>query len=202
MISIDYLITALIVILIPGTGVIYTISIGLTQGKRASIMAALGCTLGIIPSLLACVLGLSALFHSSSLLFEIVRYVGVLYLTYLAYLTYKNATKIDFKQPSRKSSRLKIALHGCLINILNPKLSIFFLAFLPQFVVVTEQPVYQLLTLGLVFMLLTFSVFILYGLLANSFSSVLRSEKAAANTQYFFSLSFALLAIKLAATDR
>jgi len=202
MISIDYLLTALIVILIPGTGVIYTISIGLTQGKRASMIAALGCTFGIIPSLLACVLGLSALFHSSTLLFEIVRYIGVFYLIYLAYLTYKNAGSLKFETQQRKTKAVKIALHGCLINILNPKLSIFFLAFLPQFVTATNAPTYQLLTLGVVFMLLTFIVFIVYGLLANMFSGVLKSEKSAANTQYFFSMSFALLAIKLAITDR
>jgi len=166
------------------------------------MIAALGCTFGIIPSLLACVLGLSALFHSSTLLFEIVRYIGVFYLIYLAYLTYKNAGSLKFETQQRKTKAAKIALHGCLINILNPKLSIFFLAFLPQFVTATDAPTYQLLTLGLVFMLLTFIVFIVYGLLANIFSGVLKSEKSAANTQYFFSMSFALLAIKLAITDR
>ena len=94
MISIEFLLTSLIVVLIPGTGVIYTVSVAMFRGFKASWFAALGCTLGILPSLLASVLGLAAIFHSSALAFSLVKYVGVVYLVYLAVMMYKDSNTL------------------------------------------------------------------------------------------------------------
>lgn len=202
--SIEYLLTALIVILIPGTGVIYTISNGLFHGVKATLFAALGCTLGIIPSLLACVLGLSVLLHSSAVAFEIIRYIGVAYLLYLAWVTYSQSTALSFAKKTKRLSHRQILLRGCLINVLNPKLSIFFMAFLPQFISVADQsPTLQLMTLGIVFMLMTLMVFIVYGLLANHLRQYMDStNNMARNSQRLFSVCFAAMAVKLAITEK
>src|SRR6185295_6553895 len=97
MISIEFLITSLIVVLIPGTGVIFTVSTGIVQGRKASIYAALGCTAGILPHLLATVLGLAAVMHTSALAFQVLKYAGALYLLYVAYATWqdKSAFAVD-----------------------------------------------------------------------------------------------------------
>src|SRR5918912_1407319 len=92
MIKLNFLLTPLIVVLIPGTGVIYTISTGLTLGKRASIFAALSCTAGIVPHLVATILGLSALMHTSALAFQVLKVAGILYLFYLAAMTWRDKT--------------------------------------------------------------------------------------------------------------
>lgn len=203
MINTEFLFTALIVILIPGTGVIYTLSNGLFHGVKASIFAALGCTLGIIPSLLASVLGLSVLLHTSALAFEIIRYIGVAYLLYLAWMTYRQSTNLQLSEKPVALNYLQIALRGALINVLNPKLSLFFMAFLPQFINLSEQTHSQLFTLGLVFMLMTLMVFIVYGLLANSVNRYVHSSNNFAKTsQKLFSLCFAAMAAKLAIIEK
>ena len=168
MVSTEFLLTSLVVILIPGTGVIYTVSNGLFLGWRASIVAACGCTAGIIPHLTACILGLSAILHMSALAFQTIKFAGVAYLFYLAWSMWRETGSIKFNSPSTKKSLWQIATRGFLINILNPKLSIFFLAFLPLFVSPeTTSPIFQLLTLSIIFMGQTLFIFILYGLSAN-----------------------------------
>jgi len=135
MITLDFLITSLIVVLIPGTGVVFTVSTGLVQGRRASLYASLGCTAGIVPHLLATVLGLAALLHTSALAFQALKFAGVAYLFYLAWATWRDkaAFAVDDRAPAARSAG-SIVVKAFLLNILNPKLSIFFLAFLPQFV--------------------------------------------------------------------
>ena len=148
MISIEFLITSLVVVLIPGTGVIYTVSTGLVQGRAASVYASLGCTAGIVPHLVATILGLAAVMHTSALAFQVLKYAGVAYLFYVA----------------------SIVVKAFLLNILNPKLTLFFLAFLPQFVEPgAAQPLAQLLTLSAIFMAMTFGVFVVYGFVAHAF---------------------------------
>lgn len=204
MVSTEFLITSLIVVLLPGTGVIYTISTGLFQGARASLFAALGCTAGIIPSLLACILGLATIMHTSALLFQIVKFAGVGYLLYLAWGMWKDTGGLVLDDIGERVSMLKVSSRGFLINILNPKLSVFFLAFLPQFIPVqAEAPLINMLILGLVFMGMTLLVFILYGLLANSVSAyILNSPKLMKYVQRSFSATFAMLGAKLAFTER
>ena len=134
MFSTEFLITSLVVVLVPGTGVIYTVSTGLFLGRRASIAAACGCTAGIIPHLTASILGLSAILHMSAVAFQLIKYAGAIYLLYLAWSMWRETGALRFNSPAAKNSVRQIALRGFLLNILNPKLSIFFLAFLPLFV--------------------------------------------------------------------
>ena len=204
MITLNFLVTSLIVVLIPGTGVIYTISTGLTLGRRASIFAALGCTAGIVPHLAATVLGLSAVMHTSALAFHVLKYAGVAYLFYLAYATWRDKTAFAMDKPSSKATAASLVTKALFINILNPKLTLFFLAFLPQFIAHdAHAPLLQLLTLSGVFMAMTFAVFVVYGLLATAFrAAVLESPRVQAWLRRSFAATFAGLALNLALSDR
>jgi len=205
MISLEFLITSLVVVLIPGTGVIYTVSTGIVQGRKASTYAALGCTAGILPHLLATVLGLAAVMHASALAFQVLKYAGVAYLFYVAYATWrdKSAFTVDATHP--KASATGVVVKAFLLNILNPKLTIFFLAFLPQFVDPNAgQPLLQLLVLSAVFMAMTFAVFVVYGFVAHAFRRlVVESACVQSWLRHGFAAAFAGLGAKLAlTTDR
>lgn len=202
MISAQFLMTSFIVVLMPGTGVIYTVSNGLFLGKRAGMAAACGCTAGIIPHLAASVLGLSAILHTSALMFQAIKYAGALYLLYLAWAMWHDTGMIRIKSPSQANSLGRIAARGILINILNPKLSIFFLAFLPHFISPEAGPaLFQFMVLSLLFMAMTLIVFILYGLAANGVSRyIANSPRVLVRIQRSFALTFAALGIRLAAT--
>ena len=204
MITLNFLITSLIVVLIPGTGVVYTISTGLTYGKRASLFAALGCTAGIIPHLVASTLGLSALMHTSALAFQVLKYLGVAYLFYLAYATWRDKTGFTVENTPSKATATALITKAFLLNILNPKLTIFFLAFLPQFIAHnTATPWRQLLTLSGVFMLMTFVVFVFYGLVAHAFRRVvIESPRVQAWLRRSFAAAFVGLAVDLAMAER
>jgi threonine/homoserine/homoserine lactone efflux protein len=199
----EFLLTSLVVVLIPGTGVIYTVSTGLFRGWRASIAAAVGCTAGIVPHLLASILGLSAILHMSALAFQVLKYIGSAYLLFLAWSMWQETGTLKLNQPDKKNGIFQIAVKGILLNILNPKLSIFFLAFLPLFVShTTTSPIPQMLMLSAVFMLMTLIVFILYGILASRVSTYLvNSPKVIAGLQKSFAAIFAALATKLALSE-
>lgn len=204
MLSLNFLVTCLIVVLIPGTGVIFTVSTGLTAGKRASVFAALGCTAGILPHLLASVLGLSALLHTSALAFEVLKYAGVAYLLYLAYATWRDRSAFAMNDAPTVATARSLMLRGFLLNILNPKLTIFFLAFLPQFVAPgSTAPAVQMLVLSAVFMAMTFAVFVIYGLLANGFRrAVIDSPRVQNWLRRSFAAAFAGLGLNLAFAQR
>lgn len=204
MITLNFLLTSLIVVLIPGTGVVYTISTGLTLGKRASIFAALGCTAGIVPHLTATILGLSAVMHTSALAFQALKYAGVAYLFYLAYITWRDKSTFALDQTPQHATAGRLIIKALLLNILNPKLTLFFLAFLPQFITHDgPAPLLQLLTLSGVFMAMTFVVFIIYGLLAHAFrQAVIESPRVQSWLRRSFAAAFAGLAIDLALSDR
>ena len=204
MLSLNFLVTCLIVVLIPGTGVIFTVSTGLTAGKRASLFAALGCTAGIIPHLLASILGLSALLHTSALAFDLLKYAGVAYLLYVAYATWRDRSAFAVSDTPVVASARSLMLRGLLMNILNPKLTIFFLAFLPQFVAPgSTAPTVQMLVLSGVFMAMTLAVFVMYGLLANVFRrAVLESPRVQNWLRRSFSAAFAGLGLNLAFAQR
>lgn len=190
--------------MIPGTGVIFTVSTGLTAGKRASVFAALGCTAGIIPHLLASVLGLSALLHTSALAFDMLKYAGVAYLLYVSYATWRDRSAFAVSETPTLSSARSLMLRGLLMNILNPKLTIFFLAFLPQFVTPgSTAPALQMLVLSAVFMGMTFAVFVVYGLLANVFRrAVIESPRVQNWLRRSFAAAFAGLGLNLAFAQR
>ncbi len=163
----EFLVTALVIVIAPGTGVIYTLANGIGLGRRASIYAAFGCTLGIVPHIAASILGLAAIVHTSALAFDIVRYAGVAYLLYLAWSAWREGGALTVGEAGKQRRMGQIVRRGIAINLLNPKLSIFFVAFLPQFVdPVAAHPTLHMVTLALVFMALTFVVFVAYGLLA------------------------------------
>jgi threonine/homoserine/homoserine lactone efflux protein len=204
MFSAEFLLTSLVVVLVPGTGVIYTVSTGLALRWRASIAATIGCTAGILPHLTASVLGLSAILHMSARAFQVLKLAGALYLLYLAWSLWRDTGTFKFDRPAQKSDAFQIALKGFLINILNPKLTIFFFAFLPLFVSPdAASPTQQMLVLSAVFMGMTFVIFALYGILASGISAYLiNSPKAIKRMQQSFALIFAILATKLALSEQ
>lgn len=201
----EFLIAAMIVVVIPGTGVVYTVAVALRQGHQAAVAAALGCTLGIIPAILASSIGLAALMHTSAVLFQGVKYAGVAYLLYLAWQTLRESGPLEMKtEKSKKRSSVAIIRSGFLINILNPKLTVFFLAFLPQFINVnTGSPTYQMLLLGGIFMLMTFVVFVLYGTFASFVGQkVLNSECAMRWMRRLVAATFAGFGVRLALVEQ
>ena len=204
MISIEFLITSLIVVLIPGTGVVYTVSTGLVQGRKASVYAALGCTAGIVPHLLATILGLAAVMHTSAMAFQVLKYAGVAYLFYVAYATWRDKSAFAVDGSMSKTSAAGLVTKAFLLNILNPKLTIFFLAFLPQFVQPTgPEPLVQMLVLSAVFMAMTFGVFVAYGVVAHTFRKiVIESQRVQRWMRYSFAAVFAGLGAKLAASEQ
>lgn len=204
MITPEFLVTSLVVVLVPGTGVIYTVSTGLVHGRRASLYASLGCTAGIVPHLAASVLGLAAIMHASALAFQLLKYAGVLYLFYIAWATWRDKAAFALDGRVSRASATGLVVKAFLLNILNPKLTIFFLAFLPQFVQPEAGgPLAQMLTLSAVFMAMTFVVFVVYGFVAHAFRQrVIESARAQRWLRYTFAATFAALGAKLAAGDR
>lgn len=204
MFTTEFLLTALVVVLVPGTGVVFTVSTGLTLGRRASLFASIGCTLGIVPHLLATVLGLAALMHTSAVAFQLLKYAGVAYLLYLAVATWRDRSAFVVQPTERGIGAIGLVVKAFLLNILNPKLTIFFLAFLPQFVKPgAASPLLQLLGLSAVFMAMTFAVFVGYGLLAHAFrKAVIESPRVQAWLRRGFAGAFAGLGAQLAMTER
>jgi len=204
MISIEFLITSLIVVLVPGTGVIYTVSTGLVQGRKASVFAALGCTAGILPHLMATVLGLAAVMHTSALAFQTLKYAGVAYLFYVAYATWRDKSAFAIDENHSTNTAVGFVVKAFLLNILNPKLTIFFLAFLPQFVQPgTTEPLFQLLLLSATFMAMTFIIFAVYGFLAHAFrKAVIESPRVQTWLRSGFATAFASLGANLALTEK
>ena len=202
--SIDFLPTSLIIIVSPGTGVLYTLAAGLSRGSRASVVAAFGCTLGIVPHMAAAIMGLAALLHTSAVAFQTFKYVGVAYLLWMAWsaLRERGALRVETQNGAR--SIVGVTVHAILINILNPKLSIFFFAFLPQFVSADEaNPLLRMSELSAVFMALTFVVFVGYGLFAAAIRNhVISRPRVLTWMRRTFAGAFAALGAKLAFADR
>jgi threonine/homoserine/homoserine lactone efflux protein len=200
--SVEFLLTSLVVVATPGTGVIYTLAAGLTRGARTSIVAAAGCTLGIVPHMAAAITGVAALLHTSAVAFGVLKYAGVAYLLYMAWSTLKDKGALAVEQENTPSSPGKTITTGILINILNPKLTTFFFAFLPQFVS-SDDPrgVLLMLQLSTVFMLLTFVIFSVYGVFAAAMRErVVSRPRVMAWMRRVFAGSFVALGLKLALT--
>jgi threonine/homoserine/homoserine lactone efflux protein len=204
MMSIDFLVTTLIVVVSPGIGVLFTMATGLSRGGRASIVAAFGCTLGIVPHMVAAIMGLAALLHTSAIAFQTLKYLGVAYLLYMAWMTLKEHGALQVEKQVGTKSAMQVIVQAILINILNPKLSIFFFAFLPQFVSADEaRPLLRMSELSGVFMALTFVVFVGYGLFAASIRNhVISRPRVLVWMRRTFAGAFAALGAKLAFADR
>jgi threonine/homoserine/homoserine lactone efflux protein len=202
--SIEFLITSLIVVVSPGTGVLFTLAAGLSRGAKASIIAAFGCTLGIVPHMAAAIMGLAALLHTSALAFQVFKYLGVAYLLYMAWSTLKERGALTVEKDVTPRSALQVIVAAVLVNLLNPKLSIFFFAFLPQFISTEEtQPLPVMLELSAIFMLLTFAVFVGYGLFAAAIRRHVISRPAVLTwMRRVFAGAFVALGAKLALSER
>lgn len=204
MIKPEFLLASLIVVLIPGTGAVYTITTGLTLKWRASIAAAIGCTLGIVPHILASILGLSALLNMSAQVFSVLKLAGAAYLLYLAWNMWREAGKLEINKKNTEISTAQIILKAITINLLNPKLTIFFFAFLPLFISKrSSSPTIEMVILSAVFMVITFIVFALYGILSSGISAyVMKSSKAVKRLQETFAVILAWFAVQLALSEK
>ena len=218
MITLEFLITSLIVVLIPGPGVVLTVSSGIIHGRQASVFTAIGCTAGIVPHLLATVLGLAAVLHTSAVAFQVLKFAGVAYLFYIAFATWRDTSAFALGNDSSKEAgnpvskgwrgstrrATRLMTKAFLVNILNPKLTIFFLAFLPQFVEPrAASPLAQLMLLSSIFMAMTFAVFVVYGFLAHAFrKSVIKSPRVQRWLRRSFAAAFAGLGVNLALSDK
>lgn len=201
--SAEFLITSLIVVATPGTGAIYTLAAGLTRGARASLIAAFGCTLGALPHMIAAITGLAALLNTSAVAFSTIKYLGVAYLIYMAWtmLRDKGALAVEEEVEAPGSAR-KVITTAVLINLLNPKLTTSFFAFLPQFVSPGDpNTTVRMLELSSVFIALTFVVFALYGIFAAAVrEQVVTRPRAVTWMRRVFAGSFLALSLKLAFT--
>ncbi len=200
----EFLLTSLVVVLVPGTGVIYTLSTGLTAGGRASIAAALGCTFGIVPHIAASILGVAAILHASAVAFQLLKWAGVAYLLYLAWTMLRDKSAASLGNDRPAGTHARIAVVGTLINILNPKLSLFFLAFMPQFVAAdAASPVAEMIRLAAMFMLMTFVVFVGYGIFAAAMRRHVISRPSVMRwMQRIFAGTFVALGLRLALSER
>jgi threonine/homoserine/homoserine lactone efflux protein len=203
-VSVAFLVTSFVIVAIPGTGALITLSAGLSHGARASVVAAFGCTLGIVPHLIAAVTGTAALLRASGVAFEVLRIVGVAYLLVMAILTWRDTSPlvVDDGQPRRSAGRVIVS--AVLANALNPKLTVFFFAFLPQFVPPhAHHELTRLLALSGVFMAMTFAVFVVYGVTAAAVRRhVIDRPRIVQRVRRVFSASFVGLGVKLATERR
>jgi threonine/homoserine/homoserine lactone efflux protein len=195
-----FVLTSLVIVAVPGTGALYTLAAGLTRGARASVLAALACTLGIVPHLLAAITGLAALLHTSAVAFQTVRYLGVAYLLVLAWRTWRDEGALAVDDGAAPTSPGRVLVSGVVVNLLNPKLTIFFFAFLPQFVPAGEpRATRHMLALGAVFMAMTFVVFTGYGVFASAVRRhVVSRPRVLRRMRQGFAATFVALGAKLA----
>jgi threonine/homoserine/homoserine lactone efflux protein len=202
--SIEFFLTSIVVILLPGTGVLYTLAIGLGRGFRPSIAAAFGCTLGILPAAIASIIGLAAILHTSALAFQIVKCLGVAYLFYMAWTIMKDGGTLDVAEETAPVTTARTVLNGMLLNVLNPKLSLFFMAFLPQFVPLEARgATLDLMLLAAVFMGLTFIIFVGYGACAAMARDYVIARPVVMRwLKRTFAGTFGFLGLRLALSDK
>jgi threonine/homoserine/homoserine lactone efflux protein len=201
--SLAFLLTTLVVVATPGTGAVYTISAGLSRGSRAAVVAAFGCTLGVLPHMVTAITGLAALLNASAAAFQTIKWLGVAYLLYLAWQTCRDSSELTVADTPAPATSPRVIGTAVLVNLLNPKLTIFFFAFLPQFVPAgTPDGWLQMTWLSLVFMGVTFAVFALYGIFAATMRrQVLARPRVVTGMRRTFAATYVLLAGRLAITS-
>ncbi|MEU2033344.1 LysE family translocator [Nocardia amamiensis] len=204
--SFEFVLTTLVIVATPGTGVLFTLAAGLARGAKASAIAAFGCTLGIIPHMVAAITGLAAVLNASAVAFQTLKYLGVAYLLYMAWTTFrdKGALAVPEQTGHAAPSARKVITSAVLLNILNPKLTIFFFAFLPQFVPSgAPNALARMLELSGIFMLATFVVFAIYGACAAAVRDQVISRPAVVTwMRRAFGASFIALAGRLATQNQ
>lgn len=202
--SIAFLVTTLVVVATPGTGAVYSIATGLARGARASVVAAFGCTLGVVPHMVAAITGLAAILNASAVAFQTIKWVGVVYLLFLAWQTLRDKSTVQVQEDAAPVASWRIIRTAVLINLLNPKLTIFFFAFLPQFVPAGEvNGTWHMALLSLVFMAVTFVVFAGYGFFATAMrNQVISRPTVMAWLRRTFAATYVVLAGRLAVETR
>ncbi len=201
--SAAFLLTTLVVVVVPGTGVIYTVSTGLSRGSRVGIVAAFGCTLGIVPHMIAAVTGAAAILHASAMAFQTVKWLGVGYLLFLAWQTWRDRSELTEAKAPAPWSMPRVIVQAVLLNLLNPKLTIFFFAFLPQFVDPSRPAIVPMLALSGVFMAVTFAVFSLYAVFAGAVRThVIARPRVVRRMRLAFAATYAAFAGRLALSAR
>jgi len=202
--SLAFWITSLVIVATPGTGALLTIAAGIARGRRASLVAAVGCTLGIVPHLIAAITGAAALLHASGVAFQVLKVLGVLYLLYMAWATWCDRGALTISTDAAPRSSRQVIASAVLVNLLNPKLTIFFFAFLPQFVPAgSSGALAHLLALSAIFMAMTFVVFAVYGIFAAGMRThLIERPRIIAKVRQVFALSFVALGARLATTTQ
>lgn len=200
----EFLITSLVIVITPGIGVLYTMAAGLSRGARAGVVAAFACTLGIVPHMVAAMTGLAALLYASSIAFESLKVLGVLYLLYLAWKSLRDQGSLSVETSTAGRSTRDVLVEGIVINILNPKLTLFFFAFLPQFISPTDpNGLLRMAELSGIFMLLTLVVFIGYGIFAAAIRRhVISRPRILVWMRRTFAAAFVALGARLALAER
>ena len=205
--SLAFMLTTLVIVATPGTGALFTIAAGLTRGARASVVAAVGCTIGIVPHMLAAIFGLAAILNASAIAFNGLKYLGVAYLLYLAWQAWqawRDNSPLTVDGQEAQQSSWRVIRSAVLVNVLNPKLTIFFFAFLPQFVRPNEpDSVLHLLALSAVFMAVTLVIFTLYGVFAAGMRRhVISRPRVVRWMRRTFAATYVVLAARLAVQSR
>lgn len=201
--SVAFVVTSLAIVATPGTGAILTIAAGLKGGHRRALITAFGCTLGIVPHLVAATTGTAALLRAGGAAFEALKIAGVAYLLYMAWATWRDSGVLSVDDAAAPASAGRTITNAVLANLLNPKLTLFFFAFLPQFVTSGHNELAEMLTLSGVFMVMTLVVFASYGWFAAAMRRHVISRPAIVRRiQRIFSLSYLALGAKLATVAR
>ncbi|MGY2028837.1 LysE family translocator [Nocardia gipuzkoensis] len=204
--SIEFVLTTLVIVATPGTGVLFTLAAGLSRGARAAAIAAIGCTLGTVPHMIAAITGLAALLNASAVAFQTLKYLGVAYLVYMAWTTFRDKGALAVPEPTGLTvpSARKVITSAVLLNLLNPKLTVFFFAFLPQFVPSgAPNALARMLALSGIFMLATFVVFAVYGACAAAVRDQVVSRPTVVTwMRRAFGASFLALAGRLAVQNQ
>jgi threonine/homoserine/homoserine lactone efflux protein len=195
---------ALVVLLIPGPGVLYVVTRSLSQGQQAGIVSAVGLSAGAFVHVIAATVGLSALLLASAYAFTVVKLVGAAYLIYLGIrAALSRPANVDIEIPAPRSLR-RVFADGVIVSVLNPKIAVFFLAFLPHFADPRRGSVStQMFVLGLLYCMLSICTDGTYALLAGRLRSWLRGPMASGPLpRYAGALVYLGLGVSIALVDQ
>jgi threonine/homoserine/homoserine lactone efflux protein len=203
-VSWSFLLTSFVICVSPGIGALYTMGAGLARGTRAGLLAAFACTLGTVPHAVAALSGLAAVLHASGMAFQAVKYAGVAYLLWMAWSTWRDTGALHVDTSAAPAGVRSVITTGITANLLNPKLTLFFFAFLPQFVPDgADGTLLRMAFLSGVFMAMTFVIFAVYAVAAGAVrDKVLTRPRLVTRIRRVFAGSFALLSARLAVESR
>lgn len=199
-----FLTASLALIIAPGPDNILVLTRGVTQGRGAALVSAAGASLGLVVHSIFAAVGLSALLAQSAVAFSVIKYVGAAYLIYLGIKVFLNREGFAVSSEATPVGLKSVFVQGVASNVLNPKVALFLLAFLPQFADPTvDSAAVQLLALGLTFALLTWMVFSAIGYFSGSLGNWLESRPGYANVLRWLTGGVLVgLGLRLAFSDR